>query len=64
MPTTREVLQTARQAEEDKRIKRSHRQRGKRLIMPMIVEEEEGIVESDSSGSDSDCVVVAYSKRL
>lgn len=56
--STQEVLEIARQAEEETAKKKGRKRRRQRSPSPEIEGEEEEILERDSSNYDSDCVVV------
>jgi hypothetical protein len=62
--TTKEVLQIARQAEENKTVKKLRRRPRNGAITLAIEEDKENDIESVSSDSGSDCISVAGSRQL
>ena len=57
--TTEEVLQIAREAEEETAAKKGRRRPPKRSVSVEIEENEENVLEDVSSDSESDCIIVA-----
>jgi len=60
--STQEVLQIAREAEEETLAKKGRKRQRKRSISVEIEEDIEDIVENVSSDSETDCIVVAAKK--
>jgi len=62
--STQEVLEIAKQAEEETAQKKTKKSRNSRTIVTQIEEEEENIDENQSSESEDDCIIVASRASL